>query len=379
MKNPHTFGIEEEFFLTDLASRNIAGNPPAALFAACKREFGAHVSHELLRSQIELSSPVLADVGEARDWLRDSRSRLAARTAEFGLGAIAVGTHPLAQWREQRPTAMPRYERLLDDYQILAQRNLLCGLHVHVAVPETADRVRIMNRVMPWLPMLLALSASSPFWMHKRTGLMSYRQAVYDEWPRTGIPDRFADERAYRRFVEFMARAGALPNASYLWWAIRPSMRYPTLELRIADACPAIEDVLCIAALFRAMVADAMRRRSRDRGRLDMRRLLIEENRWRAKRFGTAALLLDERSGREWPLDEWLNRAERDFGEAAADAGDCGVFAQARRIVLCGSSADRQLRRYGEMRALGSHRRAALRAVVDDLLAEMRIGSTIAT
>jgi glutamate---cysteine ligase / carboxylate-amine ligase len=306
MSPSHTFGIEEEFFLTDLSSRNIASNPPAGLFAGSKAAFGAAVSHELLRSQIELISPVLHDVGSAREWLHSSRRALAGIAEGFGLGILAAGTHPMAQWREQKATDLPRYESLLEDFQIVAQRNLLCGLHVHVAVPDAVDRVHAMNQVMPWLPLLLSLSASSPFWARKRTGLMSYRQAVYDEWPRTGIPDFFDNERSYRSFVDFMVQTGSLKNESYLWWAIRPSMRFPTLELRIADACPRIEDALCVAAIFRAMVSQVCIEPGLSAARNEMTRLLIEENRWRAKRFGTRATFLHQESRRNLSIDDWL-------------------------------------------------------------------------
>lgn len=372
MTHRFTFGIEEEFFLTDLARLNIAGNPPVELFSACKAALGASVSHELLRSQIELISPVLHDAAGAREWLAESRSRVAEIAAAHGLGLLAAGTHPMAQWREQHATDEPRYERLLDDFQIVAQRNLLCGLHVHVAVPENEDRMRVMGQVMPWLPLLLALSASSPFWARRRTGLMSYRQAVYDEWPRTGIPDFFENERAYRAFVDFMIQTGSLKDASYLWWAIRPSMRYPTLELRIADACPLAQDALCIAALFRAMVRTSCEHPDVGVARNGMTRLLIEENRWRAKRFGTRATFLHQKLRRNLSIAEWLRMAEERFGPAAAEAGDGWAFVRAREILDEGGAADRQLRLYTGLRAQGATRRRALASVVDALLRETR-------
>lgn len=377
MSHSHTFGIEEEFFLTDLSSRNIANNPPAALFAASKAEFGAAVSHELLRSQIELISPVLNDVGSAREWLQSSRRRLAGIAETFGLGILAAGTHPMAQWREQSATDLPRYESLLDDFQIVAQRNLLCGLHVHVAIPEHIDRVHAMNQVMPWLPMLLSLSASSPFWARKRTGLMSYRQAVYDEWPRTGIPDFFDNERTYRSFVEFMVQTGSMKNESYLWWAIRPSMRFPTLELRIADACPRVEDALCVAAIFRAMVSQVCIEPGLSAARNEMTRLLIEENRWRAKRFGTRATFLHQKSRRNLPIDDWLTMAVERFGPAASAAGDDWVWAHARNLLRDGGSAERQLARYAHARDDGGNRAQALRGVVDMLLQDTLLRDTI--
>lgn len=379
MTQRYTFGIEEEFFLTDPRTREIADDPPAAMFAACSTALGGAVAHELLRSQIELVSPVFERGAEAMGWLLESRARLGALAGDFGLRVLSAGTHPMAQWREQHATDLPRYVRLFDDFQIVAQRNLLCGLHVHVAVPASQDRVRAMNRTMPWLPMLLALSASSPFWARKRTGLMSYRQALYDEWPRSGIPDRLRDEGRYREFVEFMVRSGSMRNASYLWWAIRPSMRFPTLELRITDACPLAMDALCIALLFRAMVRTLCERpEAEDRGD-DLTRLLVEENRWRAKRFGTGATFLHQPTGRDLSLGAWLDMAEARFGAAAAESSDLWAFAHARGIVAEGGSARRQLRLYAERRETGASRRRALMPVVDALLHETLSSTGVST
>lgn len=368
----YTFGIEEEFFLTRLSTRNLCENPPAALFSESKEAFGEHVSHELLKSQIELVSPVLGNLAQAEDWLLSSRRRLAGIARKHGLCLVGSGTHPNAEWREQKFTELPRYERLVDDFQIVAQRNLLCGLHIHVAIPPAMDRVRVMNQILPWLPVFLALSTSSPFWSRKRTGLMSYRQAVYDEWPRTGIPDHFEDEPAYRKFVDFMVRTGSLKNESFLWWAIRPSLRHPTLELRICDACPLIKDVLCLSGLFCALVISACENPKSGTSGNGMTRLLIEENRWRAKRFGVRASFLELEEGVNLPIGDWLkiagNLIEK---QGMADPGVAAALARAREIVtVSGSSADRQLLRYHSLRDSGLSRRAALLAVVDDLIRE---------
>ena len=363
------FGIEEEFFLTDLDSRDIVGTRPSGFHRECRAVFGDLVAHELLQSQVEIVTPILQSIGSARECLLSARHRLDAVAQGFGLGMLAAGTHPLAQWREQRVTESPRYERLMDDFQIVARRNLLCGLHVHVAVPAEIDRIAVMNRVMPWLPLLLALSASSPFWARKRTGLMSYRQAAYDEWPRTGIPDHFENERAYRAFVDFLVQTGSLKNDSYIWWAIRPSARFPTLELRIADACPRVEDALCVAAIFRALVRHAVRTPEEAPMRNEMTRLLIEENRWRAKRFGTRASFLDQGSRRNVSIQVWLDGLQRMLAETGWTAEDDEAFAHARGLLDEGGSAQRQLDIYVAAREAGLPRRPALARVVDDLLA----------
>ena len=285
----YTFGIEEEFFLVHPRSRTLATSVPRSLLHACRRRYGDAVAPELLHSQIELVSPVFERCDEAYDEMLRLRRGVAAIAAQKRLRLLAAGTHPIAAWGEQSETPKNRYRSLMEDFQIVARRNVLCGLHVHVAVPEAVDRVALMNRVMPWLPVFLALSTSSPFWNRAATGLLSYRQAAYDEWPRTGIPDHFENEAEYARFVELLVGGGAVPDSSYLWWAIRPAARYPTLELRICDTCTRLADSIAIASLYRCLVRLLVRRPELAPPWTPFTRRLIDENRWRAKRFGIDA------------------------------------------------------------------------------------------
>lgn len=370
-----SFGIEQEFFIAELRNRNIVRRRPRRFFQACQQAFGEQITTELLQSQMELVTPILDNLASARDCLLETRASLGAIAEDFGLGILASGTHPLALWREQEATREPHYEQLFGNFQIVAQRNLLCGLHIHVGVPDGVDRIRVMNQVMPWLPLLLALSSSSPFWERKRTGLMSYRQAAYDEWPRTGIPDHFSSERAFRRYVELLVQTGSVTSHSDIWWAIRPSVRFPTLELRITDACPVVEDVLCIAALFRAMVHQAVTSTSGIDRHNEMTRLVIDENRWRAKRFGTEATFLDPDSRRNVAIAQWLEMAGARFGESLDAHDDGAAMARARSILDQGSSAALQLRRYNAARRIGLARRQALALVVDELMEVSRRGA----
>jgi carboxylate-amine ligase len=268
-----------------------------------------------------------------------------------------------------------RYEELLDDFQIIAQRNLLCGLHVHAEVHEGIDRIQLMNRVMRWLPLFLALSASSPYWARQDTGLMSYRQAAYDEWPRTGIPRLFEDELEYQRYVGTLVRARAIPDESFIWWSIRPSSRYPTIELRITDSCPRVIDAVCIAELFRVAVLQECL----DADRVDatslrdgIERLLIEENRWRAKRFGVRAKWLDAESGLNIDLSDCLSQLARRCANAVGELQADWAFDHARRVIAEGSSAERQRRAFSEGRAAGLTTARALRRVVQALVQETR-------
>lgn len=367
------FGIEEEFFLTDLDSGAVVRRPPAAFHKAASNVLGDALAHELLQCQVEVKTPILQMSTEAFDSLMAGRRRLVDVAKSFDMGVVAAGTHPLAQWRSQVPTSELRYEELLDDFQIIAQRNLLCGLHVHAEVREGIDRIQLMNRVMRWLPLFLALSVSSPYWARQDTGLMSYRQAAYDEWPRTGIPRLFEDELEYQRYVQILIRARAIPDESYIWWSIRPSSRYPTIELRITDACPRAIDAVCIAELFRAVVLQEclnVARGDQIRLRDGIERLLIEENRWRAKRFGVRAKWLDADSGLNIDLADCLSQLARHCETAVGELQADWTFDHARRMIAEGTSADRQRRIFGEARAAGLTTTRALRRVVDALVQE---------
>lgn len=364
-----TYGIEEEFFLVHPGTRNLVPRVPKLFVQMCQRRLGACVQHELLQSQIEVSSPIYTSTREARERTIALRRGVADVAVAFGLRIAAAGTHPFAYWREQQHTDKPRYQRLQQDFQMLSLRSLVCGLHVHVAVPGRIDRVALMNRAAHWLPLFLALSTSSPFWNRRRTGLLSYRQAAYDEWPRSGIPDFFADEPEYRRFAQLLVDAGAMPNASYLWWAIRPPEAYPTLELRIADACTNASDALAIAALFRCLVAALVRDPALGRERSALTRRVIDENRWRCKRWGIEATLIDERGGPPRPLADAVGGLLELLAPEIA-AFDCAAEIGAlSRILAHGTSAHEQLAIYARERAAGGGRVEALRAVVDWLIA----------
>lgn len=374
MRHPIRFGIEEEFFLVDLDSRDIVRRPPPAFVRDCRRALGERLSSELLQCQLETTTPIVSSREEARQHLATSRGELVGIAERYGIGLIGAGTHPLAQWRGQLSSRAPRYRQLFDDFQIIAQRNLLCGLHVHVEVPATVDRILLMNQVMRWLPMMLALSASSPFWARRDTGMMSYRQSAYDEWPRTGIPRLFRDEDEYRRYVGVLISARAIPDESHIWWAIRPSSRYPTLELRIADACPLLDDTLCIAELFRTIVHRHIGaiRVGLQRNSDGIERLLIEEDRWQAKRFGVAARFINPADAARLDLSSALDRFAEACGSAVGDLDSAWAIDHARNIARHGSSADRQRSVHIAAKTRGLSERQALGEVVDALVTETR-------
>ena len=361
------FGIEEEFFLARRTSGALVSHVPKHLIDAARRELGEPISAELLQSQVEISSPILRDADDARRRMRELRRGLSEVAARFDLRLLAAGTHPLGAWREQNITAKPRYLKLLDDFQIVARRSLVCGMHVHVEIPPQVDRIQVMNRAMPWLPLFLALSTSSPFWNRQRTGLLSYRQSMYDEWPRTGIPDFFTDEAEYDEFAALLMRGGAIVDARSLWWGIRPARRLPTLELRIADACTRLQDTLAIAQLYRCLIRALIRRPELGAERRATTRRLIDENRWRAKRFGVQAEFLSE-TGDPTPVPAALARLRELCREDEQALGATESLATLDAILAQGTSAHAQLALYHEQRQLGASRAQALRPVVNWLM-----------
>jgi glutamate---cysteine ligase / carboxylate-amine ligase len=365
---PSTFGIEEEFFLVHPRSRQIVKRVPRRLLFECQRRFGEVVCPEMLQSQLEIASPVFSGADEARETMLALRRGVASVAESMGYRLVAAGTHPLTSWQRQQPTEQPRYTKLIDDFQIIGRRNVLCGLHVHAAVPADTDRVALMNRLMPWLPLLLALSTSSPFWERERSGLLSYRQAAYDEWPRTGIPDFFADEAEYARFAALLVEQGAIGDASFLWWAIRPSLNYPTLELRICDCCTRLDDALAIAALFRCLVRAHLRRPELGARRNALTRRVIEENRWRAKRWGIEASFIDPDGDDAQSFPVMLERLRALIAEDAQALGCESTLRRLGLIMAHGTSAHQQLAVYEEQRAAGAGNLQALHAVVDWLV-----------
>ena len=360
----YRFGIEEEYFLADAETR---GTPRHSVkpFHTEAAEQLPEVGRELLQCQVEVCTPPLTDVAEARAVLARQRSALADLADRHGLLVFAAGTHPVAEWARQVPTTGDRYQGILRDVGIAGRRSLICGMHVHVEVPDPEARVDLMNRLLPFQPLLFALSASSPFWQGKPTGLTAYRLSAFGELPRTGLPDLFASNRDYERYVRIMTRAGSIQDASFLWWSIRPSIKFPTLELRIADSCTRLEDALAIAALYRCLVRLAVRRPDLNAGLDGVSRALADENLWRAQRSGVHAELIDEDREEALHYEDALEHVLALVAEDAAALGCIAEVAHARTIARQGTSADRQIAAFEAAREAGLTNREGLDAVVD--------------
>ena len=372
---PFTIGVEEEYLLVDPTSRDVASDPPAEFMEECERLLEGHATPEFLRSQIEVGTSVCRNVKQAREELAQLRTTVAEVAVKHGLTPIAASTHPFADWAAQRHTDKERYNLLARDMQTTARRMLICGLHVHVGIDDDELRIDLMNQVVYFLPHLLVLSTSSPFWQGRNTGLMSYRISVFDELPRTGLPERFESWGEYARHVDVMTKAGLLEDATKLWWDVRPSARFPTLEMRIADICSRVDDSICIAALFICLLSMLCRlRRSNQRWRM-YSNLLVNENRWRAQRYGYNEGLVDFGIGRVVPYAELLEEILELVREDAERLDCLAETEHARDILRRGTSAHRQLQIFEEAEGDSTERHgAALRAVVDWLIEEFTAG-----
>lgn len=363
MAENYSCGIEEEFFIVDAATKTVQRRMPAAFLLALKRNMGPSVTRELLQSQLEVMTPPSVSLAESRESLRLLRQAIGSVAADHGLSFFAAGTHPTAAWSGSRNTPALRYDGLMQDLQMLGERNLLCGLHVHVEVPDPDQRVELMRRLLPHIPLFIALATSSPFWRSRRTGLMGYRLAAYDELPRTGLPPLFENKADFDAYVEALVAARAMPDASYIWWAVRPSHKHPTLELRAPDSCTRVEDAIAIAALYRSLVRHLVRNSRVNSDVTVVDRAIAVENKWRAQRYGIHGSFVDRHLGRALPVAEVLDSLVQKIGEDARALGCKEELESARSILKQGTSADGQIAVYREAEHRTGSRGKALQAV----------------
>ena len=365
-----TFGIEEEYLLVDLGTRDLVMEMPQAFLDECTEQLGSQVSVEFIRSQIEIGTGICSTSDEARSDLRRLRGVIVAVAAKHGLAPMAASTHPFADWKKQKITDKARYGTIAHDLQVVGQRLVISGMHVHVHLGDDDLRIDTMNQMRYFLPHLLALSSSSPFWQGADTGLKSYRLAIYDESPRSGLPGVFGSWHEYASTVDVLVRAGVIEDATKIWWDIRPSARFDTLEMRITDVCPRIEDALAIAQIYRCLCRMLYRLRSSNQRWRPYPLFLLEENRWRAQRYGVAGTLFDLGKGSLVPYGQLLDEILELIAEDAQILGCEAEVAHARSIVARGTSAERQLACAHAARASGASDDEAMRAVVDLLIAE---------
>lgn len=373
---PHfTIGIEEEYLLVDPETRDLAADPPESILERAQQLApDQQVTPEFLRAQIEVGTRVCRTVREARESLTELRRAVRDAVAEEGLAFAAASTHPFAEWTRQHPTRKERYETLARDLQAVVRRLLICGMHVHVCIDDEDLRIDLMNQVRYFLPHLLALTTSSPFWQGRRSGLSSYRLTVFDALPRTGMPEAFSSYGEYNRLVEQFIHAGVIEDATKLWWDIRPSAKFPTLEMRVTDVCTRLDDAIAVAAIFTCLLRMLWRLKRRNQRWRIYPAALIKENRWLAMRHGARGQLVDFGVGEQIPfadlLEEILELIEED-----AEALDCQAeIRHARNIAMRGTSADIQMATFEKRLDAGDDEAAAFRAVVDELIAHSAEG-----
>ena len=341
MGGAYTVGIEEEYFLVDAETKLVAPVRPEAFFADAKTALGPQLKGEMLQSQIEVATVPHIEMATARSELKYLRQTIAAVAAQHGLAILAAGTHPTAVWGASIQSPAERYDNVMHDLQMLGQRNMLCGLHVHVELPDTEDRIDVMYRMLPYLPLFVALATSSPFWQSHRTGLKGYRLAAYDELPRTGVPELFRRREEFDEYVAALTRAGVIEDSSYVWWAIRPSLNLPTLELRAPDSCTLLDDSIAIAALYRTLARRLCRNPWLNWDMTAVTRAIVVENKWRAQRYGIHGTFVTEDGA--IPVADIVAQVLDDVLPDAEALNCVDEIERCRTIAGAGTSADAQL------------------------------------
>ena len=373
---PITLGVEEEFFLVDPHSRDLLADPNPGIFKICDENRGPHkIVREFLRSQIETNTKVCGSVSELRSALHDTRRLVIEAARQHGVAVMAASTHPFAVWRDQTPTPRDRYAQFAATYQEAVRRAVIGGMHIHAGFGDADTRIRVMTAIRRYLPLLHALSTSSPFNAGHETGFKSYRLTIMGNLPRTGMPGPLQSRAEYERLVGEYRRMNFIENGSELWWDIRPSQAYPTVEMRICDVCTRVEEAVSIAALYASLIRWLMRRDLEGELPTEPLTELIAEDRWMAQRYGVFAYLGNRTSG-DGRVDIYDQTAEL-IDELAPDARALGCETEIREaltIIREGTGGDRQLDLYRLRRLEGDTGEEALRHVVDLVLAETREG-----
>ncbi len=364
-----TIGIEEEYLLVDRDSLALADTPPG-LMEDCRDRLQDQVSPEFLNCQIEIGTQVCRNVAEAREDLRRLRATVSDCAARHNLAPIAASCHPFADWRNQTHTDKDRYNVLAGDLAGVVRRMLICGMHVHVGIDPPDRRIDLMNQLGYFLPHLLALSCSSPFWQGQDTGLSSYRLTVFDNLPRTGLPPRMESYGEFERSVATLVDLGVIEDSSKIWWDLRPSHQFPTIESRICDVQPRLEDALTLAAITQALSRMLFRLAIRNQRWRIYDRFLIAENRWRAQRYGVREGLIDFGAGEILPMGDLVEELIALLEEDAQFFESFPEVENAREMLRTGTSAGRQRQVYSDALHAEDDHDHALQAVVRHLIEE---------
>src|SRR5258706_5358673 len=347
MFDQFTLGIEEEFQIGDPETSELKSHVSEILDEG-KLLLGEKIKPEMIQSMIEVGTGVCANIQEAREDLTKLRCIISGLAQKKGMAIVAASTHPFSKWSEQEIYEGDRYKLLVDELQMVARSLLIFGLHVHVGVPDLERRIKVMNAARHFLPHILALTTSSPFWLGFNTGLKSYRSEVFKKFPRTEIPDTFESYQQFQAYVDLVVKMNCIQNGSKIWWDVRPHHLFPTLEFRICDIPTRVDDTIAVAALFQAIVAKLMILIDSNLEFHNYHRRLILENKWRAIRYGLDGNLLDLGKQKEVPVKD-LIRELLDFVDDVVDPLDSRKEIEHIHTILeRGTSADDQLRVFEE-------------------------------
>ena len=344
--DPYTLGVEEEYMLLDGETFDLVQHIETVLAAAVGHELETRINAELMQSVLEIATPVCRNAGDVDEWLRKLRSYVCEIARERGLRVGSAGTHPFSLFERQRITARDRYRNLVDQMQYIARRELIFGLHVHVAVDEPEKAIAVMNGLALDVPILLGLSGSSPFWRGEATGFSSIRQMVFAAFPRSGMPPYFRDYADYAEVIGQLEKTGCIADYTHIWWDVRPHPKWGTIEVRICDAVTRVEDAVAIAAYCQALVKLYSERHERGEEIPFVHRMLPQENKWLAARYGLGAPLMDLATGRRTrvALSQLVRRRLKELEPHARELGSERELEGIGEILRRGNGADRQQR-----------------------------------
>jgi glutamate---cysteine ligase / carboxylate-amine ligase len=366
MAHRFTIGVEEEFQIIDPETLELRSHV-VQLLSAAARGLGDQVKQEMHQSIVETGTKICENVGELRLEMHRTRSELVAAAESTGLHVAAAGTHPFSSWIEQVISPGERYQHIVEEMGQLARSLLIFGMHIHVAMPDKQTTIDLMNMVRYFLPHLLALSTSSPFWMGRNTGLKSFRTTVFRRFPRTGIPEIFESWSAYENFVNLLVKLNCIDNGKKIWWDVRPHPTFGTLEFRMFDVATRVEEAVAIAALTQAIIVKLHRLYTGNRSWRIYRRALIEENKWRAARYGIEGKLIDFGKEEEVPMRQLVPELLELVDDVVDELGSRSAVDYIHTILNEGTSAERQLRVYqqtGDLKDVVRHLVAETRASV---------------
>ena len=369
MAHRFTIGVEEEFQIIDPETLELRSHVVQLIKEAASRGLGDELKQEMHQSIVETGTKICENVSELRLEMHRTRSKLVSVAESTGLQVAAAGTHPFSSWIDQVISPGERYQNIVEEMGQLARSLLIFGMHIHVAMPDRQTTIDIMNMVRYFVPHLLALSTSSPFWMGRNTGLKSFRTTVFRRFPRTGIPEQFDSWSAYENFINLLIKLNCIDNGKKIWWDVRPHPTYGTLEFRMFDTATKVEEAVAIAALTQAIVVKLHRLYTGNMGWRMYHRALIEENKWRAARYGIEGKMIDFGKEEEVPMRSLIPELLELVDDVVDDLGSRGAIEYIHTILNEGTSAERQLRVFqqtGDLKNVVKHLVAETRASAMD-------------